>query len=132
MFSIDSASMSPQYQVDTLVIVQPVEADEIELGDVITYVFNENGILVTHRVIDIDTQSRTFKTKGDANNSEDPMPVFWDNLVGKVVFAIPRLGKPLRYLTDPQNRYIVVGAIAIIFVVSLGWDVVKRRKKKHT
>jgi len=132
MFSVDSASMSPQYQTDTLVIVQPADPDEIEVGDVITYVFNEDGVLVTHRVVDINKERKTFTTKGDANNSEDPIPVLWSNLVGKVTFSIPKLGKPLRFLTNPDNRYVVIGFIVMIFIVSLGWDILKRRKNDFT
>lgn len=50
MFSIDSGSMSPQYPVNTVVIVQSIEPEEVRVGDVITYVLNEDGVLVTHRV----------------------------------------------------------------------------------
>ena len=51
MFSVDSPSMSPQYPVDTLVVVQKIEPEKIQVGDVITYVLNEDGILVTHRCV---------------------------------------------------------------------------------
>ncbi len=130
MFTIDSGSMSPQYPVNTLVIVQDITPEEIKLGDVITYVLNEDGVLVTHRVVGIDSINHTFTTKGDANNSEDT-PVLWDNVVGKVFLGIPALGEPMRYLTDPENRPIVITVIVLLFVVSFVWDLAGRKKKKR-
>ena len=43
LFTIESASMAPRYPVGTLIIVQNVRAEKISAGDVITYVFNEEG-----------------------------------------------------------------------------------------
>lgn len=130
VFSVDSSSMSPQYPVNTLVVVQTVRPEEIKNGDVITYVLNEDGVLVTHRVVAVDPQNRTFTTKGDANNSPDAAPVLWDNMVGRVLLGVPALGRPLRLLTAAENRPIVIAVIAVLFVSSLIWDVVARKKGK--
>ena len=130
MFSVDSPSMSPQYPVDTLVVVQKIEPEKIQVGDVITYVLNEDGILVTHRVVDINQTDKTFTTKGDANNTEDAAPVLWGNTVGKVVFGIPWLGKPMRFLTADENRPFVIVVIAILFILSLTWDIIARKNTK--
>lgn len=130
MFAVDSSSMSPQYPVNTLVIVQTVPPEEIKNGDVITYVLNEDGVLVTHRVVAVDPQNRTFTTKGDANNSKDAAPVLWDNMVGRVLLGIPALGRPLRFLTAAENRPVVIAVIVVLFAASLIWDVVARKKGK--
>ena len=130
MFSIDSGSMEPLYPVDALVVVQDTSPEKIEVGDVITYVLNKDGVLVTHRVVGVDPSDRTFTTKGDANNSEDP-PVLWDNVVGKVLLGIPFIGKPMRYLTDIENRPIIIGVIVGLFVVSFVWDFAVRRRQKR-
>ncbi len=130
LFSIDSGSMEPLYPVDTLVVVQDVKPEEIDVGDVVTYVLNEDGVLVTHRVVAINPFDRTFTTKGDANNSEDA-PVLWDNVVGKVLLGVPFLGKPMRYLTNPDNRPVIIGIIIGLFAISFVWDFAVRRKKKH-
>ena len=95
----------------------------------ITYVLNEDGVLVTHRVIKINADNRTFITKGDANNTEDS-PVLWDNMVGRVLLGIPALGRPVRFLTAEENRPAVISVIAVIFVFSLVWDLIERRKNK--
>lgn len=128
MFSIDSASMSPQYPINSLVIVKPTDPTQIQVGDVITYVLNDDGILVTHRVTKIDAENRLFTTKGDANNSDDALLVSWDNVVGKVILGVLALGKPLRFLTAKENRTTVIAFILIIFLFSFVWDVYEKRK----
>lgn len=131
MFSIDSPSMSPKYPVDALVIVQKIDPSEIKVGDVITYVLNEDGVLVTHRVTQINESKQFFITKGDVNKSEDVTPVLWGNIVGKVFLCIPGLGKPLRVLTNEKNRIFVIIFIALMFTLSLVWDIIERKNKKN-
>ena len=94
-FTVESGSMSPLYPINSLVVVREVEPETIEVGDVVTYVLNEDLVLVTHRVTEINASERTFTTKGDANTAEDPNPVLWDNVVGKVVLGLPGVGAPV-------------------------------------
>ena len=128
MFSIDSPSMSPKYPVDALVVVRKIDPEKIQSGDVITFVLNEEGTLATHRVMRVNSADETFTTKGDANNSEDAMPVQWGNTIGKVALGIPWLGKPLRITTAEENRPLVIAALAILFALSLVWDITKKKK----
>lgn len=129
-YSVDSYSMSPSYPMNSLIIVQNIEPENIEVGDVITYVASEDGLLVTHRVTDIDTEQQTFTTKGDANEIEDASPILWGNVIGKVFLCIPALGRPLRYLTAEENRPIVIGLILAVLLLAVGWDILGRRLKK--
>lgn len=78
-FTVESGSMYPKYPKDSLVFVKETEPQEIQTGDVIIYVLNSGGTLVTHRVIGVDSQNKTFTTKGDANEKQDPAPVLWAN-----------------------------------------------------
>ncbi len=134
-FNVESGSMAPAYSVNTLVLVKEVDAAQIEEGDVITYVLNSDGVLVTHRVIDVDKENQTFITKGDANNTQDPSPVLWGNMVGKVVFSLPKLGAPIQALTAEENRTKVIIAIAVLGVLSFSWDIIDKKvlklKKKN-
>ncbi|MCD7892122.1 MAG: signal peptidase I [Erysipelotrichaceae bacterium] len=129
LFSIDSSSMSPAYPVNSLVVVQSIDADDIEVGEVITYVLNDDGVLITHRVVSKDTANQTFTTKGDANNVEDASPVSFDNVVGKVVLGFPLAGGILRILTASENRVIVIACIVILFMFSFVWDMIARKRK---
>lgn len=129
-FNVESGSMAPAYSVNTLVLVKEVDPAQIQEGDVITYVLNSDGVLVTHRVIDVDKDNQTFITKGDANNTQDPSPVLWGNMVGKVVFSLPKLGAPIQVLTAEENRTKVIIAIAAFGILSFSWDLIDKKISK--
>lgn len=129
LFSVESGSMTPTYPVNSLVIVREVDPQTIEVGDVITFVANEDGMLVTHRVISVDTSDKTFRTRGDANNVDDAEPVLWGNTVGKVMFGIPLLGRPFSIMTAQENRKIMIGIVVFLLLLSLFWDFQKKRRE---
>ena len=128
LFNVESGSMTPEYPVGTLLIDKETDPSLIEQGDVVTFIMNEEGMLVTHRVVSIDRTDKTFTTKGDANNVEDPEPVMWGNVIGKVMFSIPFAGKPFSYITAEENRKVVIGVIAGLLILSLIWDFTSKKK----
>lgn len=131
MFNVESGSMHPKYPVNSLVFVKKVDPATIKEGDVITYVLNEDGMLVTHRVIKVDKNAKSFVTKGDANNVEDAKPVSYENTVGKVVLGIPRIGAAVAKLTSPENRPYMIAAIIFILLLSFLFEFFERRAKKQ-
>ena len=89
---VASTSMTPTYQVGDIAIIINVPLKTIQKGDIIQYATpNEN---IVHRVIDIYPQGGAlwFTTKGDANNAPDPLPVTEQQIMGKAVLTIPKLG----------------------------------------
>lgn len=78
IFRVQTGSMIPKYQVGDVILVKEVNPHSIQIGDDVTYqgeTGSMKGMLVTHRVIDIEEVDgkRVFHTKGIANNSEDPV-----------------------------------------------------------
>ena len=87
---IGSGSMRPALDVGDVVIV--LKTDKIEKGDIVQYRAPE-GFTITHRVIDIKRVNGevVYITKGDANEKPDP-PVSKQQIVGKVIAVIPKVG----------------------------------------
>lgn len=129
LYSVESGSMTPEYPVDSLIIVREVEPESIQLGDVITFVANADGMVVTHRVVSKDPVERTFTTKGDANDVNDAVPVLWKNTVGKVVFGIPLLGGPFSVMSAKGCRWLITGIAAVFLLLSLGRSFYRDRKE---
>ncbi|MGI6582777.1 MAG: signal peptidase I [bacterium] len=120
LYVVLSGSMSPAFETGSLVVVRPVEAEDIAVGDIIT--FREPGEetkLTTHRVVEIEKQGGLhFITKGDANGVVDQEPVPAENLVGRVVLAIPYAGYVADFAQTKQGlvtMVIIPGILIIIF-----------------
>lgn len=78
---------------DMLVIQGVSSVTEISIGDVILFDTDQPMPLV-HRVVAIEGENgeAMATTKGDANISPDTPPVKLEQIRGKVIFVIPKLG----------------------------------------
>jgi len=97
---IYSGSMRPSIDVGDIVILSDVPVDSIEEGDVIQ--FRSGTIPTIHRVYEVHESegSILFITKGDANDKPDSDPVVADQITGKAIFTIPKIGWVSIYVKD--------------------------------
>lgn len=118
IFNVISGSMEPAYSVGDLIYVKEVDVDSIQVGDPITFVLNEELVVATHRVVEIDYENKHFYTKGDANDTVDASPVHFNNVIGVPQFSLPLLGYVSDFIQNPPGTYItlIVGAILIAIV----------------
>lgn len=131
-YTILSGSMTPKYQVGDLVYTRETAPENIQVGDVITYVYNEERNVVTHRVVEADRENRCFYTKGDANKSTDGKEVLYENVVGVVAFSIPKLGYLSVYLMSPSGRYVGIAAgLTLILVLFVLPELFSSKRKKQ-
>jgi signal peptidase len=103
---IASGSMVPTLNVGDMAIIVHVEPTSIKIGDIIQYRTAQAPII--HRVIDEYVAGGTiwFITKGDANKAPDPSPVSEQQVMGKEVMIIPKLGWASIALKDiPSKAY---------------------------
>ena len=82
------------FEEGDMLIVQGVGSpDEISVGDVIVFDYQPGAHPYVHRVLKTPAEATPFfVTKGDANPSPDPRPVYFENIRGKAIFVIPNLG----------------------------------------
>ena len=133
MLTVDSGSMEPNFPVDSLIFVKTVDLSELQTDDVITFTVDEKGTLVTHRIVAVLKDERSFITKGDANNTNDPNTVPYDNVVGKAELCLPKIGAVFRALTAEKNRvyvYIVIGILIGLTVMWIILDCIKKKNQK--
>lgn len=133
-YTVLSGSMEPTYPVGALLYVKEVKPEEVEVGQPITFVLNEDLMMATHRVVEIDEENQRFYTKGDANASADGSPVHFNNLVGVPVFSIPYLGYMAHFIQEPPGLYIAVAGAAILLLLVFLPDLLNigGRNKKET
>lgn len=119
---ITSGSMEPEYPVKSIVIVKRTDAEDLRVGEVITFYSNDPSILnipVTHRISEIKNidGNISFVTKGDANQVCDEYEVFEDDIIGKVVGSNDYFGRLISYFS---NRWIFLSLIILpLFLVCI-------------
>ena len=119
-FAVLSGSMEPAYHVGSLIYVQKVAPENIQPGDPITYVLNEDLLVATHRVVEIDKVNSYFFTKGDAN---------FNNLIGKPVFTIPKLGYVASALSTQKGMILSGTAILVLLILVFIPDLLKKAEE---
>jgi len=88
---VASGSMKPALQVGDIVVSVKPDPYKVETGDIIQ--FRKGNDMILHRVIEVDTsEGRRFITQGDANRVADLDPVSTEQIVGKRIFTIPKIG----------------------------------------
>ena len=134
VFTVLSGSMEPTYHVGSLIYVKDVDPFELESGDVITFMLDENTV-ATHRIVEVvpdeeDASVVRFRTKGDANESVDGSLVHYKNVIGSPVFTIPYLGYAVSYIQNPPGTYVAISAGAILLLLVFLPDLFGDDKKK--
>jgi len=112
---VASGSMSPALELGDLIIVQGIPPTSIQVGDII--VFNSpQGIRTIHRVTKIQTLDGTiqFRTKGDANPTEEPYWTPEQKVHGRVLYRISYIGW---LALDPTIPIIIIVILVIIILV---------------
>jgi signal peptidase len=120
--------MDPEIESGDLVIYHTIDADEVEVGDVISFYDPAgNGTsIVTHRVIDIVTEDGGlyFETQGDANNTADEMLVPAENLTGAMRTIFPGAGHIALFMESTTGLIVCVLIPLVIIIV---YDRIRRR-----
>jgi signal peptidase len=125
MYTVQTGSMSPTIPVGSLVLVKEVPAEDIQVGDVITFFMGSSN--VTHRVVAInyspEDDYRSFATRGDANNTNDPRPIPYEDVYGVVQWNLPGVGRAVDWLKPPNLGLLVIvipcGLIIVVEVAKL-------------
>ena len=127
-YIIISPSMEPTIKVEDAIVIVREEPENLKVGDIITFTSNDprySGLIITHRIVGIqksDTGSFLFRTKGDNNNSEDAALVPSDNIYGRVILKIPKIGY-IQYVLTQAYGWLIIVVIPCLGIVI--YDIIK-------
>ena len=102
-------SMEPTYSAGDLVLI--ARSDSYEVGDIVAFRIPGDDTLVLHRIIGGDDSG--FTIRGDNNESIDPYQPTADEILGRELLHVPRIGA---LLTSPLVR----GALLVPVFILLG------------
>lgn len=133
-FTVMSGSMEPNYPVGAMLYVRPVDYQDLKVGDVISFVANDEKTVVTHRIagIEIDQNDASvwrFKTKGDANTTEDSGLVHYKNVLGTPIITIPLIGYFAHNIQQPPGIYIALVAGTLLLAWTFLPATLEERRK---
>ena len=105
---------------DVIFIWRHPDAENLKVGDVITFwEVDNNGkpmkdkLPTTHRISQVNDDG-TYKTWGDGNNAEDIRDVKPENVVGVVLFHIPKAGHFINWISTGGGALYLVAFGALI------------------
>ena len=102
-----TGSMEPAIIPGDIIIIQ--ERKDYETGDIITYKANS---YITHRIM--EKVPNGYITKGDVNDIADS-EIRADQVVGKVISVIPRVGHIVFFLQNPLNLLLSLLLLFVLF-----------------
>lgn len=129
--SVHSDDM-PDYPSGALLYVRQEDPQNLGTGDVITYMVSQTQVQ-THRITGVVTEEGNpseirFRTKGDAKAGEDPTLVYYRNVLGVPVLAIPMLGHAADFFLTTAGVCAAVAA-GIFWLLLVLMPLFSRKKK---
>jgi signal peptidase len=98
-YVVVSDSMVPKFAAGDVIIIQAVDSEDLSVGDVITFRSrdpNTFGEIISHEIYDIVfnniDETLSFITRGINLGTIDATPVLSTEIIGKLIFSIPRIG----------------------------------------
>lgn len=119
-FVIGGGSMEPTIPLGAAIVIEPVTASELAVGDVVSLQVGHERTTFTHRIITVVDRpdGRWIRTKGDANGSPDPELVPASTVLGRVELSIPLVGYLLALLSMPVGVIFVLGLAATLLAIA--------------
>jgi signal peptidase len=91
---IATGSMEPMIKPGDVILVKKVDRNDVKvsINDVIQ--FDRDNILISHRIIEIgeDEEGTYYTTKGDNNSTADSRKVKPQEVRGKIILVVPKIG----------------------------------------
>lgn len=120
-------SMYPEIESGDLIICYQENPENIKEKDIIAF-FDPAGngtSIVSHRVIELVEEDDEIKwrTKGDANNTEDKLLVSQDDLVGVYQTRIPAVGNVAIFM---QSSTGLIVCVILPIILLVGYDIIRR------
>lgn len=127
-FVVLTGSMEPTLPVGSLTYIKP--SGEYQKGDIIAFK-NVADQSVTHRIVERfkDFDGYSFRTRGDANNTEDREIVKNSDVLGKSLFMIPFIGYLINFLKTPFGFSALIVFPTTVFIVFELWNFRKEFEK---
>jgi len=124
---VQSGSMENTIMTGDIILIKALS--QYNKNDVVTFKEADERI-VTHRIIKVqdDSDNTVFITKGDANRSIDNDTVKPEQILGKVMFVIPKIGFLVAFAKSPFGLVVLILIPATLLIVDRVIKLFQKRK----
>ncbi len=121
IYTILTQSMYPTIEAGDVIVTYKEDNNKYNSGDIITFISeNNSGMTITHRVKEVYNvnDEYSYKTKGDNNNTADNEVIKGNNVLGRVVFKIPKAGYIQQFLVSKTGWIVAIVLPALGIIIS--------------
>ena len=137
-YIIVSQSMIPTININDAIVVKRSNNNNYKVGDIISFFsteYEKSGVVITHRVVDKVNginEKLLYITKGDNNSVVDKQGVYSDDIYGRVMFIIPKLGYIRNFFSNTINLIccIIMPSLFIIIVDFIRIGILFKKKRE--
>lgn len=131
LLTVLSGSMSPAVNPGDVVVISNVNPDEIKVNDIITFK-KDDKFIFTHRIVEVKKENPVqFRTKGDANEEADAGFVTSEEVLGKVILTIPKLGYLRNFVRSFLGFMLLIVIPGVLIIYSETKKILKNKKGKN-
>ena len=108
-----SGSMSPTIPAGSLALARTVDAEDIEVNDIVTV--PSNGSYLTHRVVEVTHRpgEATLLLRGDGNKAVDPT-LYDVSSAPRTELWVPHVGRAVAWFSRPPGVYVLAVWVAVV------------------
>src|SRR5439155_13490254 len=119
MFPVKSASMTPALHSGDLMLVRPVQANKVRIGDVVAMRDPSDGGIVPGRVRSLRTSAGSLhiQTQTDRTRSVRLWTVPASGSLEVVKYRVSKLGTVVSWLPSRANRWVPYGLPGVVFLL---------------
>jgi signal peptidase I len=131
---VTSGSMAPKIAPGDAVVIRPLSATELRVGQVVTFQAPMSDRYTTHRIVEIvqrylvknpgpdDDPQYFIRTQGDHNRTPDPDLTPIGSIRGIVIATLPGWGHFLTWAHSPEGRLALLGPPLLLILCCELWS----------
>lgn len=135
IYIIASDSMVPTLHVHDGIFIKRMNYDSYQIGDIVTFSEDSyyDGMPITHRIVEKKNMEKEsiYITKGDHNSNVDPVSITKEEIYGKVLFHIPKIGYIYDFFSNPVHYLFCLLFIGILFCFLYILPIYREKKSIH-
>lgn len=132
IYNVATESMKDEYSVGDIIIVEKVNAEDLKVGDNITYLGKSGQVadlIITHKIVSIrhDNGEYYIITKGIQNEVEDP-EISFSQVYGRVCYKMVVFSFIGRLMTNIFAYYILFTSVGLFASIQIVKSIFARKQ----